>query len=519
MIYSAHRYTDNEEDAVAAAVNAGVDVITDIAAVGQNRVSAMILAANAAGKIKNETIDRAAGNSLMARFRLGLFNPGLNPYAQLRFTDKRVADQTALALQAARESIVLLQKQPRAARLRLWPAAAAGSAPHQLHRHSGPQCRREFVWLLQPGTLRRWAAASAPALRCQPRSHAPGCPARAIGDRVQIRTAADTQGQLDAARASDLVIFVGGNDTRVDRAGADRQTLDLPYDQLGLLSQITRANPLTILVLTGGSAINLQDLKPKCPAIVMDWYNGEQGGNALGEVLLGVTNPSGRLPITFYRAIADLPPMDDYEVITGRTYLYCKKPVCFPFGQGLSYTSFAYDGLKISPPPTTAAADPDLARTFTLTFQLANTGSRAGDEVAQVYVRQVNPHIMRPLKQLVAMGACPWPPARRKRSPARFRSRGSPTGTMPTTAGSSIPVRMSSWSARRPTTSASAAYTTCPDGYFIGTACGKQRRARKEAFDSPIACCTLPHGRVSDFRLNYYMFLGVAIFFGMEFTL
>src|SRR5205085_1865795 len=141
----------------------------------------------------------------------------------------------------------------------------------------------------------------------------------------------------------------------------------------------------------------------------MFWYDGEQGGKALVDVLTGASNPAGRLPETFYRSLAEakLPPMDDYEVMTGRTYLYYKEPVCFPFGHGLSYTQFASSDLKITPPAEPAPAAADLTRPFTVSFTLANTGPRDGDEVAQVYVRQVDSKIKRPLKQLVALSRLP----------------------------------------------------------------------------------------------------------------
>jgi beta-glucosidase len=114
---------------------------------------------------------------------------------------------------------------------------------------------------------------------------------------------------------------------------------------------------------------------------VQAWYAGQDTGTAIAEVLFGDTNPSGRLPITFYDSLEDLPPMDDYDVRKGRTYMYLAKQPAFPFGHGLSYTSFRYESLNVSPNV------PKRGDTLTIAFDLENTGARAGTEVAQVYVR------------------------------------------------------------------------------------------------------------------------------------
>ena len=113
------------------------------------------------------------------------------------------------------------------------------------------------------------------------------------------------------------------------------------------------------------------------PVIVNAWYPGEQGGTAVAEVLFGDYNPAGRLSLTYYKFLEELPPFDDYDITKGRTYQYFKKDALYPFGYGLSYTTFKYSNLEVT----------DAGKTVNVSFTLKNTGKRAGDEVAQVYVK------------------------------------------------------------------------------------------------------------------------------------
>src|SRR6185295_3962086 len=163
---------------------------------------------------------------------------------------------------------------------------------------------------------------------------------------------------------------------QIENEGTDRQTLDLPQEQQRFVETIAKANPATIVVLQGGSPIACARLKELCPAIVMMWYAGEQGGPALADILTGKANPSGRLPMTFYKSVADLPPLTDYEIERGRTYMYTKKPVDYPFGHGLSYTTFDYGNVKVAP-----GADGTVA----VAVDVKNAGDRDGDEVVQLY--------------------------------------------------------------------------------------------------------------------------------------
>jgi len=148
-----------------------------------------------------------------------------------------------------------------------------------------------------------------------------------------------------------------------------------------------------VMVLTAGSAIAVDWAKQNLPAIVMAWYPGQRGGNAVADVLFGDANPAGRLPVTFYKADEKLPAFDDYAM-RNRTYRYFTGEPLYPFGHGLSYTTFAYSGLKLDRTKATAT------QPVKATVQVQNTGKRAGDEVVQLYLHPVDPKVERARKEL-----------------------------------------------------------------------------------------------------------------------
>ena len=166
-------------------------------------------------------------------------------------------------------------------------------------------------------------------------------------------------------------------------AGGDRTSLSLPADQVALLEQARRTGKPLIVVAMNGSAIDLRWAKANAAAIVEAWYPGQSGGLALAETLVGTTNPSGRLPVTFYGDVAALPAFDDYAM-TGRTYRYYAGTPVYPFGHGLSYTAFNYTPLRLT--PALGGAEHGLR----VTTIVRNTGKRAGDEVVQLYLNFPN---------------------------------------------------------------------------------------------------------------------------------
>jgi len=208
---------------------------------------------------------------------------------------------------------------------------------------------------------------------------------------------------LDAARAADVVVFVAGLTGDVEGeemkvsypgfAGGDRTDLALPRSQEDLLRAVQKTGKPIVLVLMAGSALGVEWAQQNVPSILMAWYPGQEGGTAVADVLFGDVSPSGRLPVTFYKSVAQLPPFADYTM-ANRTYRYFTGAPLWPFGHGLSYTRFEYANLQVPAAPV-AAGDP-----VEVSLDVRNTGSRDGHEVVQLYVRAAAPGAGAPLKEL-----------------------------------------------------------------------------------------------------------------------
>ncbi len=182
---------------------------------------------------------------------------------------------------------------------------------------------------------------------------------------------------VEAAAKSDVVVAVMGINKNYEREGRDRDFLTLPQEQIEFLQTIYEANRNVILVIVAGSSMAVNWENDHLPAIIDAWYGGEFGGKAIEEVLFGDYNPAGRLPLTFYKSMDQLPPFGDYDLTKGRTYKYFRGEPLYPFGHGLSYTTFEYSNLRVK----------DMAEGLEVSFTVRNTGDRNGDEVAQVYVK------------------------------------------------------------------------------------------------------------------------------------
>ena len=196
------------------------------------------------------------------------------------------------------------------------------------------------------------------------------------------------------AKNNDVAIVVLGMNKSIEMEGRDRTTLELPEDQQQFIQEIYKANPKTIVVLVAGSSLAINWIQEHIPAIVNAWYPGEQGGNAIADVLFGDYNPAGRLPLTYYKSTNDLPAFDDYEVFNGRTYMYFEKKPLYAFGFGLSYTSFTYNHIQINK-PSIGRAD-----TISVSVDIQNSGKYDGDEVVQLYLQQKLDSVKLPRRQL-----------------------------------------------------------------------------------------------------------------------
>jgi beta-glucosidase len=229
------------------------------------------------------------------------------------------------------------------------------------------------------------------------------------GTRVEYDQGADFEdtthfGGTWAAGNADITIAVVGftpvyegeeGDAFLAPGKGDRKDISLPASHIAYIKALRKNNPKPIVaVITGGSAVDLSSIEPYVDAIIFAWYPGEQGGNALADLLFGKVSPSGKLPVTFYQSFADLPAYDDYNV-AGRTYRYFDKKVQYPFGFGLSYTSFSYSWAQ------QPAAVRSVKDTLEFAVSIRNTGKIDADETAQVYLGYpLQPGM--PLKELKA---------------------------------------------------------------------------------------------------------------------
>jgi beta-glucosidase len=222
----------------------------------------------------------------------------------------------------------------------------------------------------------------------------------------------------EIARSAEAAIVVLGTDETVEKEGVDRSSLELPGDQLDLIKAVFKSNPRTIVVLQNGSALAINWLNDHVPAILETFYNGEEGGNGLADVIFGDYNPAGRLPITFYKSDEQLPSISDYDIRKGRTYMYPMKNFVknsmeneqplYPFGFGLSYTQFSYGPLRISE----EEIGPE--ESVVIGVNVTNSGQRVGDEVVQLYVHDVEASVTRPLKQLMGFERITLEPGKSK---------------------------------------------------------------------------------------------------------
>jgi beta-glucosidase len=226
------------------------------------------------------------------------------------------------------------------------------------------------------------------------------------GVRVNFALNNDNNAAVEAAKVSDVAIVVIGNHPTCDAGWAkceplsdgkesiDRRSIDLQPVQEQLIEDVVKANPRTIVVLKASFPFAINWAQENVPAIVHMAHNSQEEGNALADVLFGDYNPAGRLVQTWVKSIDDLPPMMDYNIRNNRTYMYFKGQPLYPFGYGLSYTTFAYSNLRTSAPRL--ASDGQIV----VSVNVRNTGRREGQEVVQLYVEHMGSKVERPIKEL-----------------------------------------------------------------------------------------------------------------------
>jgi beta-glucosidase len=389
-MYTGHRTSANAAEASVLAVKAGADLTC-----GSEYDS--LAQAVQQGLITEKEIDVSVRRLLEAQFRLGMFDPPeLVPYAAIPFSENDSPEHDALARKAAQASIVLLKNAGNTLPLKKDISTVAVIGPYAdnidvlLGNYNGTPSHP--VTLLQG--IRNKMSDRSRVL------YARGMDAPESGRPV---SQASIDSAVAIAKQAEVVITVlgispmlEGEELNVRIPGfksGDRTTLNLPAGEEQLLRALHATGKPVVLVLTGGSALAVDWENANIPAIVDAWYPGQQGGNAVADVLFGDHNPSGRLPVTFYSALNDLPPFEQYGM-AGRTYRYLGSKPLYPFGHGLSYTIFRYDGLEIGGYRIPASD------TIHVSFRVTNTGRFDGDEVSQLYVRSLDPTPGSPAKSL-----------------------------------------------------------------------------------------------------------------------
>ncbi len=344
------------------------------------------------GKVSVETIDRSVKRILRIKFLLGLFE---NPYvdAEKAVKESNTKENRELALQAAREGIVLLKNEknllPLSKNLRSVAVIGpdADAARNQLGDYTHDPVLQEVVTVLK-GIKNKVS----PDTKV---NYVKGC--EIIGDGLnEIKKAAEAAKKADIA-----IVVVGENGEKTNGEGNDVANLDLTGYQEELLKAVHATGTPTVAVLINGRPLSIRWTADNVPAILEAWMCGEQGGNAVADVLFGDYNPGGHLPVTFARHSGQLPvyynykPSKEYWIREeGRSYVDMSSLPLYEFGFGLSYTSFEYSNLQITPGEIGPAGE------VYVSLDVKNTGKRSGNEVVQLYINDELSSVSRPVKEL-----------------------------------------------------------------------------------------------------------------------
>jgi beta-glucosidase len=376
LVKGAH-IADKIEVAVARAIEAGCDL--DDAFYEQSLPVAV-----RAGLVSEAVVNQAVTRVLRVAFRLGALDPPeMVPYSKIGPEVIESQPHRELALKTALESMVLLRNQNAFLPLDKSKLKSVALIGPQADRFETGNYFGTKPRIVSPVEGIRAKLGSAVKVE-----YAAGC------DILEPAKAGDIEQAAELAHKSDVAILFLGTNLRVEAEGRDRKTLDLPGSQEQLLEAVYKANPKTVAVIMSGGPVSVKWASQNVPAILAAWYPGEEAGTALAAVLFGEHNPAGRLPYTVYDSVDQIPPQDQYDITQGFTYMYFAGKPQFAFGHGLSYTTFRYSGLKLSQARIPADGK------VTVKLDVRNTGARAGDEVVQLYVHDVEASVKRPAKEL-----------------------------------------------------------------------------------------------------------------------
>jgi len=398
-----HKYETDPEKAVALTAKSGTDLECETCETEQFLYDKYLLNAYKKGYITDADLDKNVTRLFRARFKLGEFDPPeMVPFTKIPRSKLDCESHRELALQAAREAMVLLKNDNNFLPLdKRTIKKVAVIGPNADIVELGGYSGMPSVKISPLEGLKQKLDGKAEVLFFK------GC---SIAGREEIGWDEDKDRPIwkildekksiseaaNLAANSDVAILVVGTNLSIANEAADRVNLDLPGNQLALIKAIYKANPKTVVVLVNGMALTINWVDKNIPAILEAWYAGQAQGTAIADVLFGDYNPAGRLPVTFHKTVEELPPLGDYDITKGRTYMFNKKKVLYPFGHGLSYSTFNYNNLSVDK----NMIDSDAKNEVVVSVDVQNTSDIKGDEVVQLYVRDVESSVIQPIKKL-----------------------------------------------------------------------------------------------------------------------
>jgi len=382
-IYAYHKLVETPEEASALAVKKGCDL-------NCGRTYESLLKAVEQRLITEEEIDVTVKRLFRARFKLGMFDPPeMVPYSNIPYEENDAQEHSDIALTVAQESIVLLKNDNKILPLSndLKQIAVIGPNADNLDVLQGNYNGTPSHPVTALAGIRNSVGEGTNV------KYTPGC--GLVGKDMVMDTIPGYDALAEAinvAKTSDVVIFCGGISPRLEGeqmrvsfegfSGGDRTNIKLPAVQEKLIKSLHATGTPVVLVNFSGSAVALNWENKNLPAIIQVWYPGQAGGTALADVIFGKYNPGGRLPVTFYKSVEDLPPFEDYSM-KNRTYRYFEGEPLYPFGYGLSYTTFEYGTPELSDNSI------DKSGSVGVTVEVKNAGDTGGSEVVQLYIKDI----------------------------------------------------------------------------------------------------------------------------------
>lgn len=364
-----------------------------------------VTAAIASREVEQVTLDESVGRILRVVFASGLFDRARSKSVPARIPEVESKEHRELAATAAVRGIVLLKNEKTALpidRGTIRSLAVVGPNAAEARPGGGGSSQVRPRYTVSPlegikelaGAALRVGHARGSLMPDDAGEHASKAPNQLLAEAVAL------------AKASDAAVVVVGNSPKLESEGFDRKTLSLPDGQDALIEAVSRVNPRTIVVVMAGAPVDMTRWIDRAPAVLFAWYAGQESGHAVARVLFGDENPSGRLPVSFPKRIEDSTaygnyPGENLEVdyaegiyVGYRGYDKRKIDPLFPFGFGQSYTHFAYANLKLD------RATVRRGQSVTATVDVRNTGQREGRECVQLYLRDIESRLDRPVKEL-----------------------------------------------------------------------------------------------------------------------